>query len=96
MASAGFTRSAVAERYQLQAATHLGGFLAQPVGVPLVLAVHLHLLRPHRQAAVAVEVQTVVSADVRLLVLLPVAVLRFQELGQTRLRPFGSVGRRRR
>lgn len=59
--------------------TDLGRLLLQPVWVSLVLAVHFHLLRPQRHAAVAVEVQPVVSADVRPL-LLPIPVLRLQEL----------------
>lgn len=71
-------------------ATDLGRLLLQPVGVSLVLAVHLHLLRPQRHAAVAVEVQPVVSADVGPL-LLPIAVLRLQELGETRLGPLWSA-----
>lgn len=74
--------------------TDLGRLLLQPVGVSLVLAVHLHLLRPQRHAAVAVEVQPVVSADVGPL-LLPVAVLRLQELGETRLGPLWSGAERR-
>lgn len=69
--------------------THLGRLLLQPVGVPLVLAVHLHLLRPQRHAAVAVEVQAVVSADVGPL-LLPIAVLRLQELREAGLGPLWS------
>lgn len=67
--------------------TDLGGLLSEPVRVPLVLAVQFHLLRPQRHAAVAVEVQAVVSADVGPL-LLPLALLRLQELRQTRLGPF--------
>lgn len=74
--------------------THLGRLLLQPVGVSLVLAVHLHLLRPQRHAAVAVEVQPVVSADVGPL-LLPIAVLRLQELGETGLGPLWSGEDRR-
>lgn len=72
-----------------EALTDLDGFLLQPVWVPLVLAVHLHLLRTERQAAVTVEVEAVVSADVRPL-LLSIAVLRLQKLRQTWLRPLGS------
>lgn len=38
------------------ARAHLYSLLFEPVGVPLVLAIHFHLLGPQRQAAVAVEV----------------------------------------
>lgn len=65
-----------------------GGFLSQPLRVSFVFAVHLHLLRAQRHAAVAVEVQAVVSAHVRPL-LLRLAVLRRQELRQARLRALG-------
>lgn len=43
--------------------TDLGRVFLQPVGVPLVLAVHLHLLRSQWDAAVTAEVEAVVSAD---------------------------------
>lgn len=71
------------------AQAHLYSLLFEPVGVPLVLAVHFHLLGPQRQAAVAVEVQAIVSTDVRPL-RLPIAILRLQKLRQARLCPLGS------
>lgn len=66
--------------------SHRGSFLSQPLRISLVLAVFIHLLRPKRHAAVAVEVETVVSAHVRPL-LLQLSVLRLQELRQTRFGP---------
>lgn len=84
-----FLRVPPEPRRFLHLQTNLCGLLLEPVWVSLILAVHLHLLRPERQAAVTVEVQAVVSADIRPL-LLPIAVLRFQELRKARLRPLWS------
>lgn len=72
------------------ARAHLYSLLFEPVGVTLVLAVHFHLLGPQRQAAVTVEVQAIVSTDVRPL-RLPIAILRLQKLRQARLCPLGSA-----
>jgi len=73
-----------------QAGPHRGGLLPEPLGVPLVLTVLLHLLRPEGHAAVAVEVQAVVAAHIGPL-LLQLPVLRLQELRQARLGPLGSA-----
>lgn len=51
------------------------GFLPKPFWILLILAVHLHLLGAEGQAGVAVEVEPVVAAAVRPL-LLHLAVLR--------------------
>ena len=68
--------------------SHRGSLLPQPGGVLFVLAVHLHLLGPAGYAAVAAEVQTVVSAHVGSLLLF-LAVLRLLELGQAGAHPPG-------
>ena len=64
--------------------------LSEPLGVALVLAVHVHLLRPQRHAAVAVEVEAVVAADVSPL-LLRLTLLRLQELRQAGFSALGPV-----
>lgn len=71
--------------------SHRGRLLSEPLGVSLVLAVQVHLLGPQGHAAVTVEVETVVAADIRPL-LLQLAVLRLQELGEARLGPLWSTG----
>lgn len=73
------------------ASSHRGRLLSEPLWISLVLAVQLHLLRPQRHAAVAVEVQAVVSADVSPL-LLQLSILSLQELRQTWLGPLGPGG----
>lgn len=70
------------------AASHRCRLLPEPLGIPLILAVQIHLLGPQGHAAVAVEVKTVVSADVGPL-LLQLAVFRFKEFRKTRFGPFG-------
>lgn len=60
-------------------ASHRGSLLSEPLWIPLVLAVHIHLLGPQGHAAVTVEIEAVVSADVCPL-LLQLSVLRLQEL----------------
>lgn len=72
------------------ALSYCGGFLSQPLGVPLVLTVHVHLLRTQGHAAVTVEVQAVMSAHVRPL-LLRLAVLRLQEFRQARFCALGPA-----
>lgn len=59
--------------------SHHSGLLPEPLGVPFVLTVHFHLLRSQRHAAVAVEVQAVVAADVSTLLFL-FSIFRLQEL----------------
>lgn len=66
--------------------SHRGGLLSEPLWIPLILAVHIHLLGPQGHAAVAVEVEAVVSTNVRPL-LLQLPILRLQELRQTRFSP---------
>lgn len=61
------------------AGSHHGGLFSEPLWISLVLAVHLHLLGPQRHAAVAVEVQPVVSTYISPL-LLQLSILRLQEL----------------
>lgn len=74
--------------------SHRGCLLSEPLWISLVLAVHIHLLGPQGHAAVTVEVETVVSTDVRPL-LLQLSVLRLQELRQTRFGPLGPSEKRR-
>lgn len=59
--------------------SHRGRLLSKPLGISLILAVHIHFLGPQGHAAVTVEVKTVVSANVCPL-LLQLPVLSFQEL----------------
>lgn len=74
--------------------SHRGCLLSEPLWISLILAVHIHLLGPQGHAAVTVEVETVVSTDVRPL-LLQLSVLRLQELRQTRFSPLGPSEERR-
>lgn len=67
---------------------HHHGLLSEPCRVPLVLTVHIHFLWSKRHAAVAVEVQAVVAADVRLLLLL-FSILWLQELREAGLWALG-------
>lgn len=60
-------------------APHRGSLLSEPLWIPLVLAVQIHFLGPQRHAAVTVEVETVVSADICPL-LLQLSVFGLQEL----------------
>ncbi len=67
---------------------HHHGLLSEPCRVTLVLTVHIHFLWSKRHAAVAVEVQAVVAADVRLLLLL-FSILWLQELREAGLWALG-------
>lgn len=75
-------------------ASHRGSLLSEPLWISLVLTVQIHFLGPQRHAAVAVEVETVVSTDIGPL-LLQLSVLSLQELRQTRFGPLGPGGRGR-
>lgn len=70
--------------------SYRNGLLSEPLGVALVFAVHVHLLRPQGHAAVAVEVEAVVAADVGAL-LLRLALLRLEELRQAGLSALGPA-----
>ncbi len=74
-------------------ASHRGSFLSEPLWISLVLTVHIHFLGPQGHAAVTVEVETVVSADIGPL-LLQLSILGLQELRETWFGPFGPNGRR--
>lgn len=75
----------------LRAASHRCSLLPEPLWIPLILAVQIHFLGTEGHAAVAVEIKTVVSADVSPL-LLQLAIFSFKEFRKTRFGPFGPGG----
>lgn len=75
-------------------ASHRCSLLSEPFWIPFILTVQIHFLGPQRHAAVTVEVQAVVSADIGPL-LLQLSVLSFQEFGQTWFGPLRPNGRGR-
>lgn len=69
------------EWYLLDHSTNRGGLFSEPLWVPFILTVHLHLLRTEGHAAVAVEIQTIMSAHISPL-LLRLTILWLQKLRQ--------------
>lgn len=59
--------------------SHRGSLLSEPRWIPLVLTVQVHFLGSQGHAAVAVEIEAVVSADVGPL-LLQLSIFRLKEL----------------
>lgn len=57
------------ERNLIDQSTNRGGLFSEPLWVPFILTVHLHLLWTEGHAAVTVEIQTIMSAHISPLLL---------------------------
>ncbi len=57
------------KQYLFDQSTNRGGLFSEPLWILLILTVHLHLLWTEGHAAVTVEIQTIMSAHISMLLL---------------------------